>query len=260
MKKLLTSITLMITLILISSISYAQFFCPVPKGTIHRAYVDYENDTHVIITSGYGECNGEYWEILSDTIYELQNIPYGEGFVYIYIDDSESAYPIVSLTDTDGTSTTPTWSDSKQGWYNGDDRCIGVVWSPSGSTTVLAFYYSDNGKYSYPDKIKTLVNSGNPTTAPTSYTELTNANNYFPVNASEISLYCWCYKSSSSPKMRVSCSSVNDNMGIYIYGYNAVSTHQWLPLKLNTSNAIYWFADTSSNGHCIKLTGYKINR
>ena len=45
------------------SVRANSFTLPVPIGTIERSYVQYKDNDTVTVSSGFGECNGFYWEI-----------------------------------------------------------------------------------------------------------------------------------------------------------------------------------------------------
>ena len=65
---------------------------------------------------------------------------------YIYIDDTAvvtAGAKLLTETEFLNDTTAPTWSASKHGWYNGDDRCIFAVLT-SGASAVLEFLQSDN--------------------------------------------------------------------------------------------------------------------
>lgn len=69
----------------------------------------------------------------------------GDQWQYLYIDDS-AVQTLGSTTLTASqfinSSTAPTWSASKHGWYNGSDRCIFAVLVSSGS--ILNFYHQND--------------------------------------------------------------------------------------------------------------------
>lgn len=98
-------------------------------GDIKRAYIYYKDADEVYIKTGYGDCGGKYWEIESDITYSFGTIAATSNPIvyYIYIDDSAATYPSLNAASFTHSTTAPTWSDDKQGWYNTDDRCIGAV-------------------------------------------------------------------------------------------------------------------------------------
>jgi hypothetical protein len=66
---------------------------------------------------------------------------------YIYLDDSAivtAATNLITNSEILNDTTAPTWSASKHGWYNGNDRCIGAILTTIGSV-VREFFHS--GEY-----------------------------------------------------------------------------------------------------------------
>ncbi len=93
----------------------------------------------VTIKPGYREVGGQWYHwnsALSFTIGsggsnpDSEAAPSSADLVYIYIDASKlPSDPATELTAANFISkqTEPVWSDSKHGWYDGDDRCIGAL-------------------------------------------------------------------------------------------------------------------------------------
>lgn len=106
------------------------------KGYINGAYVGRDSNTQVAISPGTVEVGGKIAIITSEIIHTVTSLQSARDFHYIYIDDSQTTYPYgVDIIDT---TTEPTYNAAKKGYYNGNDRCIGVVYSPSSSTTIMA--------------------------------------------------------------------------------------------------------------------------
>lgn len=71
----------------------------------------------------------------------------GTQWYYIYIDDSAivtAGTCLLTATEFIESTTAPTWSATKHGWYNGSDRCIAAIRVSSGS--IFPFYH-DGGDY-----------------------------------------------------------------------------------------------------------------
>lgn len=136
MLKSLQKCLLTASLFFINSI-YAGYFTPPHIGTIHRMYISYKNSDTITISSGYCEANGKGYEVIADTDFDITSIPSGADFIYIYIDDDQSDASIPTFT---ASTTEPTWSDSKQGWYNASDRCFGAVYTSDGSQDIYPFH------------------------------------------------------------------------------------------------------------------------
>jgi hypothetical protein len=115
-------------------------------GAIDGFVVKYSSTTAVAITAGYCIANGKYYTLASDTTHTMTSLASAFDYHYIYVDDDASTAPTAVIIDS---TTDPVWSDSKRGWYNGDDRCIGGVVSPTGSATLGYFDSSccGSGKY-----------------------------------------------------------------------------------------------------------------
>lgn len=77
-----------------------------------------------------------------------------DEFHYIYIDDSAvvtAGTNILTALEFLNSTTAPTWSNTKHGWYNGNDRCILGV-RTDGSGNVLEFF-NDGRKVIYAESI-----------------------------------------------------------------------------------------------------------
>lgn len=113
-------------------------------GEIVGFVAKFSSTTSVDITAGWVEANGKRYLLLSNTNYSLSGLSaVGYNRYYIYIDDSASTPPTPTFT----TSTTaPTKSIAKGGWYNGNDRFIGFAPGVSGSATIVDFETYVNGK------------------------------------------------------------------------------------------------------------------
>jgi hypothetical protein len=106
-------------------------------GDINGFVVKYNSTTAITITVGSCEANGKFYTSNSDDSHTMTSLATAFDFHYIYIDDSAST-PGGAPTIIDAT-TEPTYSASKRGWYNGDDRMIGVVASTDAAATVYYF-------------------------------------------------------------------------------------------------------------------------
>lgn len=98
--------------------------------------VKYNSATAVAIASGNFECNRKLYTLDSDITHTMTSLAAGFDFHYVYIDDNVSSPPIPTIIDS---TTEPVWDDARRGWYNGDNRLIGVVNSPPASATIDIF-------------------------------------------------------------------------------------------------------------------------
>jgi hypothetical protein len=91
---------------------------------------------------------------------------------YIYIDDSAvvtAGTALLTASEFVNTTTAPTWSNAKSGWYNGSDRCIGAILTDAASEIVDFFVRSD-GFYAYTPT--TSITEFASAAAPTTTTDL----------------------------------------------------------------------------------------
>ena len=75
---------------------------------------------------------------------------------YIYLDDSAIVTQGSPLLDADcflNSTTVPTYSNAKHGWYNGDDRCIFAI-RTNGSAQMLEFYHDGKDFIEYDAQIE----------------------------------------------------------------------------------------------------------
>lgn len=89
-----------------------------------------------------------------------------DGINYIYLDDSAIAAAgtnLINATMITNSTTAPTWSNTRCGWYNGLDRCIGAILISSGAVTEFRIFSNDYYVYKAANVLYTSANS--PTTA-----------------------------------------------------------------------------------------------
>jgi len=118
--------------------SSSNFVPSVPcPGYIKNAWADYLNTTQVVFSTGEGACNGSYWEISANTITStVTTLAAAADWHYGYIDDDASSYPTPTII---WSTTEPSESTTLYGWYNGDDRCIGAVYSDASGATIFQY-------------------------------------------------------------------------------------------------------------------------
>jgi hypothetical protein len=133
----MVAVVLVAITFIVTKSSVATSYSVASPGMIHRAFVSYKDSDTVTIQPGYGECSLSYWEITSPVDHDMTSLATGEDWHYIYIDDVNSVYPTPTIKDS---TVEPVWSDTKLGWYNGYDRCIGVARGVSGSSTISNAY------------------------------------------------------------------------------------------------------------------------
>ena len=161
------------------------------RGYLERSIIQYDTASQIKIGSGAYELdNGSspetfYWDseltfVLGSSGSNASSSALGtDQWQYIYMDESAiSASPLVASSFLNST-TAPTYSQSKHGWYNGSDRCIFAVYI-NGSGDIMKFYGNGTDHISWDNDLSVL--SAYPVTnnAFTSFTV-----NYVPAFSSE---------------------------------------------------------------------------
>ena len=237
----------------ISAMSLAVSYVGVPKGMMYQACVEYVDPNSIQITAGYGECSGNYFEVTETQVYDVNYIPTGEDFIYIYVDDSESDYPVAAFCDS---IIEPEWSDAKLGWYNGNDRCIGVVWTENSSNEIK--YFTNNSDNKCIGEFKKVIYRG---TAPTSMQTL-ECTAYVPVIARSVAFYCdnWDFDDWAAVGI---CAYENEWSRIYCHAWQDANVSGWIELKRGASRDFkYWgqITQDEANQLNIWIYGYQIER
>ncbi len=130
------------------------------KGKSEVTLSNYDNDTAPDVKVGsVFDCNGSIFEVTSN-----DETPSG----YSGIANDTMFYLIYSagLNEFIYTATAPTWSDSKQGWYDGNNRYFFSMYKDSGGTLYYGkkdfvnepWYFCITGKY-IGSEIYTLFNN-----------------------------------------------------------------------------------------------------
>lgn len=249
-------IVIIAVLALVSASALGAQYITMPAGMIHRAYVTYKDSDEITVKTGFGECNGEFWEITSDTDVDLSStLPGGEDIIYIYIDDSASSYPTPTII---GEPNEPSWSDTTQGWYFGDDRCIGAVWSPSSGATITGFLAYEDGKIHHTDITKQIGTNMEPDST---WQDTTLAcSDYVPVNATHVRVQAGGYdfspsKTTAVVKIRPKELTYDPVNGI---GYGTVWVKDWIPLGASRDIEVYGQDDDDTLN--VYLHGWKVTR
>jgi len=105
-------------------------------GDIDGFVVKNNTTTAVTITAGRMEANGKKYVLSADASHTMTSLAAGADFHYLYIDDTASSPPTATIIDS---TTEPSLDAAKRGWYNGDDKLVGLVYSPAGSAVVRYF-------------------------------------------------------------------------------------------------------------------------
>ena len=124
-------------------------------GQLHRARFEKAGATSLKLYSGVYDLDSKgkivKW---SGTITKSVTVVNGWNYVYL---DSSAINPDIDLTATEilVSGTAPTYSGSKRGWYNGEDRCIFVFYGKSGA--IWNFHHNHEYVF-YTDQIANNTN------------------------------------------------------------------------------------------------------
>jgi len=224
------------------------------KGVIFGAYVKYKSSTEITVAPGSGRCNDNFWSITSDTDINLYSVlPTGEDFLYIYIDDSASSYPTPTII---GSTTEPTYSGTNNGWYNGNDRCIGAVWVSS-TGNIEEFSNNSDQEYFVDNHIKQVLTNGNPN----STYRTVECTAYIPVNAKAV--FVTANNSDSSSQVRIivaAYESIRSSLIAECYHCNAY-LRGWISIERGSARDLQWYGfDDDDNSFDIFIEGYRLER
>lgn len=106
-----------------------------PLGRIDGFVVKYSSATHVTITSGNLEANGEFFTLAADATHSMTGLETAFGRHYTYLNTASVPPTPTFLNNMEA----PTWNHVKRGWYLENYRCIGFCYSPAGQAAVLPF-------------------------------------------------------------------------------------------------------------------------
>lgn len=228
---------------------------------IHRTFVEDNDADTITVTTGYGDSNGNYFEITSEMSHDMTSLALGEDFHYIYIDDSASAYPAVTIIDAVGE---PAWSDAKQGWYNGNDRCIGVVYSESGSATVVEFLHEDGFIRNTAD---VSLGSAMDPNSTWQIPDDANTDTKTPVNATKALIWIQNADDNSFVFLGITTKELAENGAGTVHAQSIAQASSWNKLgfaqviPLGASREIRVHGEgNDSNELYVKLYGYQISR
>jgi hypothetical protein len=235
-------------------------------GDIDGLLVGYNTTTSVSITRGYCEANGKYYDLTADTTHSLTGLSaVGFNRYYIYIDD-DSTPPTPTFINS---TTAPSRNDSKMGWYNGNDRCIGAVSGRNGSATILNFVSIGRGKnvineFGIGDAVLALpimASNFNPTGSFVSPTN--DGSDITPVMTIAIKVEISNTDSGARVSVGVNSSaftpSGNFRGQLNYIGYDEVMSVGWVALD-STRNILISGIDTNDNNLDVTCVGYEYTR
>ena len=116
-------------------------------GLFQRAKFTYVDADTITIGPGVYQHAGTtgqivYWK----SALTFDSTDSGSAWYYLYIDDSaivSAGTNLLTAAEFTNSTTAPTWSDAKHGWYNGSDRCIFAYYVSSGSIVSFTHDGSD---------------------------------------------------------------------------------------------------------------------
>lgn len=119
-----------------------------PIGYLQRARFTWGDADTITIGPGVYDHRGTtnqivYW----NSTLTFDSTDTGSQWYYLYLDDSAivtHGSPLLTASEFINSTTAPTWSDEKHGWYNGNDRCIFAYYVLSND---IAQFSHDGGDY-----------------------------------------------------------------------------------------------------------------
>lgn len=123
----------------------SQVVVPVVKGFAQRSAFTYKDADEIYISAGtYHHAGTVEQNVYWNSQLTKQGTFTGTQWYYLYIDDSAISSPLLTASQLLFSTTAPSWSEAKHGWYNGNDRCIFAVHVSSGS---LSKFWHDGGDF-----------------------------------------------------------------------------------------------------------------
>ena len=244
-------------------------------GDIQGLYPIYNSPTSVSMVRGFGEANGKFYNLNSNTVHNLTGLVSAFGFQYVYIDDSASSQPNATFINS---LTAPVWNDAKMGWYGTGiepvspsivDKCVGVVLSPDASATIAAFETGGSGK-EIQSSIAYIFFPGmatnmNPTGSGFLTPNINDGSAVTPVNASKIRIRILGGDSNALISLFIQnaeLAAINNDINysqVIFTGYHALSSVYWIDLGLSRNMGING-NDNDENLMSMWCFGYVYNR
>lgn len=176
-----------------------------------------------------------------------------EEIHYIYIDDSAvvtAGTALLTASEFLNSTTAPAWSNTKCGWYNSNDRCIGCILT-NGSSQIIAFTIQSDTYFSF--NAASELNLYSVAAAPTTDTDM-DISGFMPVFSTKANCRMLAATAGTlyyfSPK----------GAGVY-YTYLTASTNAGIysfDVHTDTSQVANWKA-SAGNDTTIYLKGFYID-
>jgi len=98
------------------------------KGELQRPKFSYASASSITVSPGIYDLDAKGKNVSWDSTLTVTGLSGTNQWVYIYLNYPAISGTTVTASEIIGSTTTPTWNDSKHGWYNGDNRCIFAVY------------------------------------------------------------------------------------------------------------------------------------
>jgi hypothetical protein len=110
-------------------------------GSYVRPQFTWSSATVLKVGAGFYDCDGKYSYWVSELSETLAGLAAATRY-YVYLDYSAiTSGTAITATEIIVSSTAPTYSHSKVGWYNGSDRCIFSFLTEAASTSMREFVH-----------------------------------------------------------------------------------------------------------------------
>lgn len=229
----------------------SQLGTQVVPGYIKGFELEFSSGSEINIPPGVVDIGGGLYNHTTTSALTITSFTGSEGWYYIYADQSASTENSVVFIDS---STEPTYSDTLLGWYNGEDRCIGAVYSEDGSG-LDAFTVVGN-TYLLNDELQTLAN-GNPDG---SYI-LVNVTPKVPVFAVEARFNAQNSDTGSSVTVSLRSAAIPSISYTETLADGALveiaEVNGWLPVTSANRNIEYSGEDDDDNNFAITFSGVR---
>lgn len=135
-------------------------------GMPKRPQFTYKDADEIYISAGSYYHEGTttqtvYWD--SQLTYTFSTIVNAD-WSHLYIDDSAvvtAGTNLLTATEFIDSVTAPSWSQTKHGWYNGNDLCIFSVYG-SGANTMVVFWHDGGDLVTFDERIATITSTAQP--------------------------------------------------------------------------------------------------
>jgi len=133
-----------------------------PAIWLERARFEYKDADEIYIHAGAYHHVGTVSQVVywSSKLTSDIGTPSASDWYYLYIDDSAVVTLGTNLLTTDQllwSNTEPSWSETKHGWYSGEDKCIFAVLT-DGSGNITEFFHNGDNVW-FADQVTVRANA-----------------------------------------------------------------------------------------------------